>query len=360
MFFLRTLVGMASKTDNVIAFPGVRVAAEPATLVIGATLEAEPRSVHRVFGINDQLSLGELSRALAVIFGWRGNVPTKFQVLATQVESPASLGAQGVRVGRGSHGSSGGHGLPGSPVARAVRARAPQYLDVPDSTTIAEVLQVPGDKILWQWGLWTHTLQVREAFARDDATPDALCIGGSGTVHALGDLDGEDTIDIAAINEELTGRDSIQTTLAATRADVVDVIERSGVFEFVPLLQALDLHRTEPAAVELGGAEGDDVVKRLRALPLEDTEDDPAGHDAALVNMLCLAALTSDELRHDVAAHVMESLGWVGDDGAPLSGEDIEHLCPRSWEEMCELGLCGEYALPPVARLDLLRETLRR
>ena len=76
--------------------------------------------------------------------------------------------------------------------------------------------------------------------------------------------------------------------------------------------------------------------------------------------MLCLAALTSDELRHDVAAHVMESLGWVGDDGAPLSGEDIEHLCPRSWEEMCELGLCGEYALPPVARLDLLRETLRR
>nr|WP_240394147.1 hypothetical protein [Corynebacterium lactis] len=218
----------------------------------------------------------------------------------------------------------------------------------------------PGDKLLWQWGLWTHTLQVREAFARDGSTPDALCIGGSGTVHALGDTSADDNIDIAAINEELTGRDSIQTTLAATRADVVDVIERSGVFEFIPLLQALDLHRSEPGAVEFSGPEGSDVVKRLRALPLERARDDAAGHDAALVNLLCLAALTSDELRHDVAAHVMEQLGWVGDDGMPLSGEDVEALCPASWGEMCDLGLCGEHALAPVARLDLLREALRK
>lgn len=331
---------MAAKTDNVIAFPGVRVAAEPATLIIGASLEEEPRSVHRVFGVNDQLDLKALSRVLAIVFGWEEreglSVPTKFQLPGSAVEAATRLA-----------------------VGKATRPDATPNVDIPLATTIAEVLQAPGDTLIWQWGLWTHVLQVREAFARDDATPDALCIGGSGTIRALGDAEAEE-VDIAAINRELTGRDSIQNTLAATRSDVVDIIEASGVFEFVPLLQALDLHRSGPTELELNGEVGESVVKRLRALPLESAADNPAGHAAALVEMLCLAALTSDDLRHDVASHVMERLGWEGDDGLPLSGEDVEELAAESWAEMCALGLAGEDALSPVARLDLLREALRR
>ncbi|MCQ9127482.1 plasmid pRiA4b ORF-3 family protein [Corynebacterium amycolatum] len=327
---------MAAQTDNVVAFPGVRVATEPATLIIGASLEEEPCSAHRVFGVNDQMDLRSLSRVLAVIFGWGDeSVPTKFHLPGSAVESVAQLVTGG-------------------------RPAAGGVVDVPLSTTVAEVLQSPGDTLIWQWGLWEHTLQVREAFARDEATPNALCIGGSGSIRALGDVDAEEPVDIAAINRELTGRDSIQNTLAAARADVVDIIERSGVFEFVPLLQALDLQRSESTALELTGEAGESVVKRLRALPIEDAEKDPAGHDAALVELLCLAALTSDELRHDVAAHVMERLGWESDEGIPLSGEDVEELAAASWAEMSALGLAGEDVLSPVERLDLLREALRR
>lgn len=327
---------MAAQTDNIVAFPGVRVASEPATLIIGASLEEEPCSAHRVFGINDQMDLRSLSRVLAIIFGWGDeSVPMKFHLPGSAVQAATQLGTGG-------------------------KGTVVGEVDVPLSTTIAEVLQGPGDTLIWQWGLWEHTLQVREAFARDDSTPDALCIGGSGAIHALGDIDAEEAVDIAAINRELTGRDSIKNTLATARADVVDIIERSGVFEFVPLLQALDLQRPEPTALELTGEAGESVVRRLRAIPVEDAEEDPAGHDAALVELLCLAALTSDELRYDVAAHVMERLGWEGDDGTPLSGEDVEELATASWSEMCELGLAGADALSPVARLDLLREALRR
>ncbi|MDO5030343.1 MAG: hypothetical protein Q4E11_07130 [Corynebacterium sp.] len=333
---------MAAKTDNVVAFPGVRVAAEPATLIIGASLEEEPTSVHRVFGVNDQLDLRQLSHLLAVIFGWgEERVPTKFQLPGSEVEAAAQFDAN-------------------KPSAIDVETFADTAVDVPQSTKIAEVLQDPGDILIWQWGLWKHVLQVREAFARDEATPDALCIGGSGTIHALGDTEAPESVDIAAINRELTGRDSIQNTLSTTRADVVDIIERSGVFEFVPLLQALDLQKSEPTTLALTDREAQGVVKRLRALPMEGAEEDPAGHDAALVELLCLAALTSDELRHDVAEHVMERLGWQADDGTPLTGEDIEELASASWAEMCALGLAGDDALSPVERLDLLREALRR
>lgn len=316
---MRTLGFMTARTDNVIAFPGVRVAAEPATLVIGAVLHEEPQSVTRVFGINDQLTLNDFSRVLQVLFGWEGTkVPTRFE-------------------------------LPGA-----------EIIDLPGNLKISEVLQNPGDKISWQWGLWQHKLEVREAFARDDATPDALCIGGSGAITTLsGDAAchvRSDTFDIAAINEELTGEESIQTTLSAARPEIVDLIERSSVFEFIPLLQALDLRR-ECGCV--GGAEGT-VAKRMRSLPAESRDEDPAGYDAALTTLLCLAALTSDDVRHDVSEHVMESVGWVGDDGVPLGGEDIEALCPATWQILEQYGLVGEKLAAPIARLDLLREALRR
>lgn len=303
---------MSPTPDNVVAFPGVRVAAEPATLVIGAALREEPQVVHRQFGVNDRLSLKELSDVLRVLFGWPGEAaPVKF----TAAGRPVSLDA-----------------------------------------AIGDVLFEPGDTLTWHWGLWDHHLEVREAFARDDATPDALCIGGSGCIEGLW-RDGRTSPghpDIAAINEELTGEQSIRRTLASAREDIVDLIERSGVFEFVPLLQALDLRR------DTAGAFAADDAARMRALPVEERGADPAGHDAALATMLCLAALTDTDTRHDVTGHVMDSLGWESDDGLPLTGEDVEALCPGTMKVLEAAGIVGDRPVPPIERLDLLREALRR
>ncbi len=343
---------MSAETNNLIAFPGVRLEAEPATLIISAVLAEEPLTVKRQFGVNDQLTMAELGRVLCVLFGWKGEAaPTRFTLRGLQ--EPELLGARGTT-------------LPTNMPAMNVT--------VPADAKIAEVLQEPGDKVAWYWGLWEHRLQVREAFARDEATPDALCIGGSGNIASLwrnvpydeyvgGGLiepnyiersDAE--VDIAAINQELTGEESIQETLAAARPDVADVIERSGVYEFVPLLQALDLQR-ETGGGGAPGAEIPEPMEWMRALPAECSEEDPAGHDAAIVTLLCLAAMTTEEVRWDVSEHVMESLGWVADDGTPLSGADIDGLCPATWEV---LEACNLFEISPVERLDLLREALRR
>ena len=108
---------MSTDTDNVIAFPGVRVAAEPATLIIGAVLAEEPQVVHRQFGINDRLTLRELSDALRVMFGWPGeSAPTKFTLDGTAgIGSGAGAGGGGVIGVLDAHGDAreddGGQGL---------------------------------------------------------------------------------------------------------------------------------------------------------------------------------------------------------------------------------------------------------
>ncbi|MFC3849402.1 hypothetical protein ACFORJ_04395 [Corynebacterium hansenii] len=388
---------MSTDTDNVIAFPGVRVAAEPATLIIGAVLEEEPQVVHRQFGINDRLTLRELSEALRIMFGWPGeSAPTKFTL----------DGTSGLGEGAGVRGMN-GRGVSGAGFD------AGMTVNVPLDTVIGDVLQDVGDTLTWHWGLWDHRLDVREAFARDEATPNALCIGGSGTIDGLwrggrqahaaegrgsggdavgsdgsggsaredarggsgrarsdserraaarsdeaprADADDEDAADgpdIAAINELLTGEQSIRNTLANARDDVVDLIERSGVFEFVPLLQALDLRRNPGCNCVA------DECDRMRDLPAEDP-DDAAGRDAALATLLCLAALTDEDIRHDVTSHVMDVLGWVADDGTPLTGEDVEDLCGATWAVLEEVGVVGEEQVGVVEKLDLLREALRR
>ncbi|WP_448851798.1 hypothetical protein [Corynebacterium sp. 335C] len=339
---------MPTDSDNVIAFPGVRVAQEPATLVIGATLLGEPETVVRTFGINDRLPVRRLGAALRRMFGWPDDEPP----------SRFTLGAPG----------------------------ADPAPEVPPDWLIGEVLVEPGDVLTWHWGLWTHRLRVREAFLRDDATPDVLCIAASGTIDgadALGPDAGEAEpgpgtaispagpdapsvrrasrgmvmrssaeVDIAAINRDLTGSESIARTLGTARRDLVDLIERAGAHEFVPLLQALDLRRESDLAPA--------AARTMRALPAEDPESDPAGHDAGLLQLLCLSALADDDVRRDIASHTMDRLGWRRRDGLPLSGEDVEELCPATWTALRAAGITGSDRVAPVTRLDLLREALRR
>lgn len=301
---------MSTDTDNVIAFPGTRVAQEPATLIIGAVLTMEPASVTRTFGVNDTLTMHQLGEALCRLFGWRDG------------------------------------------------DRAPQrFLDddgrsVPPDWMIGDVLMEPKDAVTWSWGLWEHRLEVREAFARDEATPDVLCIGGSGLIDQADELGSSGEVDIASINADLTGEETMAKTLSAAHVEVSDLIERSGAVEFVPLLQALDLRRETC----VGPAES----AFMRAMPTESAAENSAGRDAAWVTLLCAAALVDDSVRHDISTHTMDRLMWCREDGFPLSGEDIEELCSDTMGALQDIGVLGDNLQPTDIRLDLLRETLRR
>lgn len=300
---------MPTDTDNVVAFPGIRVAHEPATLIIGAALSMEPVSVTRTFGVNDSLTMHELGDALCRLFGWstRDAAPQRFLVDGTVV---------------------------------------------PPDWRVGEVLTEPKDCLTWTWGLWEHNLEVREAFARDEATPDVLCIGGSGSVDGADALGGTGEVDIAAINADLTGEDTMARTLSGAHEEVSELIERCGAVEFVPLLQALDLRRETCV--------GPTESAFMRSLPGESAEDNAAGRDAAWVTLLCAAALVDDDVRHDIATHTMDRLMWCREDGFPLSGEDIDELCADTLGALQDVGALGDNPQPTDIRLDLLRESLRR
>lgn len=207
---------------------------------------------------------------------------------------------------------------------------------------VHDFLRGEGDELLFHWGLWQFTLRTVHTYPRDRGTPRALCIGGSG---AFGDAD----FDLAAINAALTGRKTIEEVLANTTAAVRSLIERSEIFDFVPLLQALDLKR------EVGVSE--DVRARLAGLP---AEQGAVAADAFWTVILALASMSEEEaLRVDIVESTMAALGWTGAGGAKLSGVEIGELCRESLAVLAEVGGYGEDALAPVDRLDIYRELLR-
>jgi len=172
------------------------------------------------------------------------------------------------------------------------------------------------------------------------APPRALCVGGSG---AFGGVE----FDLAGINAELTGTTTIREVLAATHPAVRDIIDRSGIFDFVPLLQALDLGR----AVDLPPS----VQAELAELPVE---EDAAGRDAFWVVILALACMSDTELTDHVLTTAMSGLGWQDDDGSPLTGPAIRDLCTASLDRLTAVGGYGPDELAPVDRLDIYRELL--
>lgn len=199
----------------------------------------------------------------------------------------------------------------------------------------------PGDQLDYTWGLWEFSITVADSWARDKNTPRALCVGGSGTFQHT-------PFSLNEINAELTGEQTIETVLADTVAPVRDLVERSGLYDFVPLLQALDLRRTPGVSAEMR--------EELHRLPYE---RDDAGRDAFWAKVLSLASLAAPAAADHILESTMAALGWVDDDGSRLSADATRALCAASWETLKELGAAGMEVLSPVDRLDLYRELLR-
>lgn len=210
-----------------------------------------------------------------------------------------------------------------------------------DSTPVGEVLPHTGDAVTFEWGLWCVQVCAVDSYPRDAGTPEALCVGGSGA------LPGTD-FDLSDINARLTGTRTIAATLASARPEVRDVVERADIFDYVPLLQALDLSRETSVDPQLS--------RKLRELPLE---NDQAASDAFWVTVLACSALIPREEMFEVVETTMAALGWVEDDGEPLTAAACFELCARSVEFIRGIHLVGPTLLPDVERIDMFRELLR-
>lgn len=202
-------------------------------------------------------------------------------------------------------------------------------------------LGTPGDRLVFHWGLWQFQIVTAHSWLRDNGTPWALCVGGSGRF-------GDEPFNIAAINAALTGTSTTQSVLDLASAPVRSIIERSRIFDLVPLLQALDLSREVDLSAE--------VRQRLEDLPVE---DGAAESDAFWATALGLSCLSDEALTDEIIESIIAALGWVDDDGSTLRGTTVRNMCADSLNVLAGVGGYGKDQLPPVDRLDIYRELLR-
>ena len=215
------------------------------------------------------------------------------------------------------------------------------------------------DEVTYHWGLWAVPVTVVGGFPRDAATPDALCVGGYGSFTGA-------PFDLPGINARLTGAETITDVLAAVHPQVRGLISRSGLFDFVPLLQALDLTAAERiddvpprARTRTGAGPGaDDAAPELVPLAELPLEQDQRGADAFWETVLALTCLSDEELTDEVITTTMAALGWTAPGGGNLEADEIRGLCRHSLDRLAAHGGYGPDRLPPVGRLDLYRALL--
>ncbi|RNE48280.1 hypothetical protein C5L39_10170 [Corynebacterium alimapuense] len=275
---------------------------QPRTVILQTSNVRADEEVHRQIGLKDALHLADLHEALVISFGLSkelGSAPWYFSAVN---DRESRLDA-------------------GDPVHRHLAAE--------------------GDAVAYHFGLWDIAIVAVESYPRDAGTPRALCIGGSGDFGGV-------EFDLAEINAELTGTATTREVLTATKAEVRELIDRSGIFDFVPLLQALDLTREVILPVP--------KVETLRGLPVE---NDRVGRDAFWTVMLAISCMSDDQLADEILESTMSSLGWENDDGTALTGAETRALCAESLRQLASVGGYGTDALSPVDRLDIYRELLR-
>ncbi|WP_084562627.1 hypothetical protein [Corynebacterium aquilae] len=261
-----------------------RATRRPRTLILRAVIEgANPPAVRQI-GINDSLPVADLLSALGIAFGATVDAPW--------LQDPG----------------------------------------VGPNDCIHTVLPTTGATVYCHWGLWQVTVTAVDTYPRDAGTPQALCIGGSGDFFGV-------EFDTALINARLTGDDVTTQVLNATHPDVVDIIERSGIFDFVSLMQALGI--PEAHATKLGrsrtatacrsvGARAEDPGQLAR--PAGVPHHPSTARDAAWVTLLSAACLGDGETTGDIFAATMDSLGWgpmslqEGIDLAPGIGDVLERI----------------------------------
>ncbi|QPK79250.1 hypothetical protein G7Y31_00475 [Corynebacterium lizhenjunii] len=278
-----------------------------ATLILQVAHVRAEAEVHRQIGINSSLSFRDLKDVLVVSFDLPAEgAPWHFFTLSADAAGAAQPGAARPRAG-----STG-------------KRIDPTHL-------LRDFLRQPGQQLGFSWGLWTFTLSVADCYPRDAGTPQALCVGGSGSFGA--------GFDIADINAQLTGAETADTVLSHARAEVRDLVDRSQLSDFISLLQAVDLARPVTLPPHTRAA--------LASLPRETTAQ---GRDAFWSAALALTCMGDTATTDAVLGSTMQALGWSAD--ASLA----RARCASSLRVLEGLGA----AVPPVDRLDIYRALLQR
>ncbi|MFH0412572.1 hypothetical protein ACG98H_10850 [Corynebacterium sp. L4756] len=284
----------------------VELRREPLTVILQVSNVREDAEVHRHIGVNDAMTFAQLHDVITICFALPDEEsPWHFYRRAKNSEEEL----ESRRIDPDHH--------------------------------IAEFLWREGEVVEFTWGLWDFDLTVAEIYPRDSGTPQALCVGGSSSFPGT-------RFDLTAINAELTGQEVIDEVLTYLTPPARGVIERSRLFDFVPLLQALDLNHD----VDLS----EEKWNQISTLPREVTTE---GQDAFWSIVLGLACMGAPDLMDSVTATTMEALGWIDDDGRELTADEIWGMCPASASVLASVGACGPDAAAPVDRLDIFRALLR-
>lgn len=281
---------------------------QPSTVILRSSNLQADREVHRHIGINADLHLNDLHRVIDTCF-----------------ELPGA--------GEGEDSEPWYFSLPGKDNSES------EQLD--RARRIRDYLGEPGQQLLYHWGLWRITIETIDSYPRDAGTPQALCVGGSG---GFDDADFNPSI----INARLTGKDTIRRVLSHAVPNIRRIIERTRLFDFVALLQAIDLSRDVSLTPE--------AEKICRQLPLE---TEPRSIDAFWSTILGLSCLSGDELGDEVTETTMAALGWGCPQGGKLAGPAIRELCRDSLQALSSIGAYRSDALSVVDRLDIYRRLLR-
>ena len=259
---------------------------QPHTIILTAHMEgAGTEPIVRHLGMSDHLSISDLAGSLDIAFDFHGQVPWHIHT--------------------------------GDQMA------------LPGAEPIRDYMHDEDDTLVYVWGLWNIILRVVDVISRDELTPPTLCIGGHGMI-------GQGEFDLSAVNARLMGEETITAVLALVRDEAAELIRESKIYDFVSLLQAMDLERDSALPVELQRA--------CRALPVESS---PESRQAFWAVVLAESCLGDPDTTAGVLTAVAGTMGWR------LS--EVRERCASSLRHLKALGAIGPGAVAPVERLEIFR-----
>ena len=273
----------------------------------------------RLLSASTAMSIAELVEAILVAYRW----PTTPEYWTLRVKNrglvtmyaPGKLGATEQMLGVRSAGKSVGETLSKGCVAQL---QVGEMAFIVHATDVVTHQDADPTAVL----LGAEFLPAADQFGRPLPEADAL--------HPLGI---PTAVSLSEINIELAGEDTVEHVMAHVQPELKALLHDGELYEFVPLLQALDLER--PATVS------DHAAELLADAP---SEDSAVGRAAAWARIVALSTLVDADSVDEVSESFMQAVGYRRGDVAHLpqmdsafAGEDLDPEDPLTAAEIREL-----------------------
>lgn len=211
-------------------------------------------------------------------------------------------------------------------------------------TSVGEAL-TKGCLAQLQVGQYSFLVHATDVVRHEDADDNAVLLGAeflpgvddSGRTledaNALHPMGIPASVSLSEINIALAGEDTVEQVMAHVQPELRELLHDGELYEYVPLLQALDLER--PANVSEHAAE------LLADAPVEDTA---VGRAAAWGRIIALSTLVDAESVDEVSESFMQAVGYrrhhAASAGAPQDnrgGVGLHAVDARGVDEACSL-----------------------